>query len=757
MMKKRRKYNFLFLVSMIAVSVTAAIGFSYAAYIYNNMYENQVDFNTGSFSEHFAGGTGTSASPYLIANPDHLRNLQKLNVFGVFSKNTYFRLNDSFTWSGDPLHPIGTEDNPFYSQFEGYGKTITNLEVVGSHTSDVGMFGYTAIGSNLQNFILSAPLIKVNTTDNPSKLSTTNPLAAYLQTDAESLAITLDNSTKKFFTVNKQSIMKDGQTFTIKFTSSDTSLLEWSAAQNRFNVKVPPNAETNKLYAVQLSAQVFAEYNGKIISHTLERWQINVKHDGTVSVASGDVKIGYWKTIYAAANEGAGPHPTYVGFFAGHLDGKASYLGLYGGTAKGNTNGRLEIAGRPARSYSVLIGRTFDDNLNDDANGVLRNKQINLTDANKVDKTFNVVADTNFSQTAFYTNTTNNAVGTGSASEYIGIDTAEQEFMRVYPGNPATKYVQTHTYQEINEDTYETKTSNVLQLSGGLKTYGYFHQAFWGASNGLQASQDAFWFYLSTNAVGSNFFTNTKDYEVTMSVKYTASGSTANNFQILYNFWDPAASGLLAARLESAEWTALSANASANYNPANYPVVQSYNNFNGAVTNPLFEHDITFTMTKTGISFISARRFMFSLGVGSGTKQVTNGSNNNYKKTYYNITDPSTFKLNIVSIDVTFSSLDGNVNRQVFNVDYINNAPTYNTSTEKWTSWNGFANVRANFNVTNTILTLNGGAGVANYRFWRQAGSGTPRVNYSQTTTDTAWKIANTDGYRAGTEVTGGY
>ena len=94
-MKKMNLKTILLLLGSIVTGAAASIGFASAAFIYNQQYQVPVDFNVGRLSTYFEGGNGSKTTPYLIATPDHLRNLQKLNVLGVFGKNTHFRLSST--------------------------------------------------------------------------------------------------------------------------------------------------------------------------------------------------------------------------------------------------------------------------------------------------------------------------------------------------------------------------------------------------------------------------------------------------------------------------------------------------------------------------------------------------------------------------------------------------------------------------------------------------------------------------------------
>ncbi len=89
---------------------------------------------------------GTEDNPYLIQNKNHLYNLAWMQYMGYFNtaldengkptttpliQQKYFKLDvtDSLDMEGMVLPPIGTETFPFYSTFDGNGKTIENLVI----------------------------------------------------------------------------------------------------------------------------------------------------------------------------------------------------------------------------------------------------------------------------------------------------------------------------------------------------------------------------------------------------------------------------------------------------------------------------------------------------------------------------------------------------------------------------------------------------------------------------------------------------
>ena len=92
-----------------------------------------------------------------------------------------------------------------------------------------------------------------------------------------------------------------------------------------------------------------------IINYTLERFAVTLKRDasnGNVSIYQKDKQPLIEKTMWfegtdTSNNSYTDYHETYIGFFIGHCDGGASYLGLYGGTgtsASETANGLIKLS-----------------------------------------------------------------------------------------------------------------------------------------------------------------------------------------------------------------------------------------------------------------------------------------------------------------------------------------------------------------------------------------------------------------------------
>jgi hypothetical protein len=369
------------------VALSSAV--SLAAYIDLTVFNNSVNYKTESIgSTYFGGGSGTSADPYLLSTPDHLRNLQKLNSLGLFNALTNFNLSADITWSGDPLLPIGSDDMPFDGVFDGKGHRITSLVVNGYQTWDVGMFGYVAITGTLKNFILDKPTVYVGANTSGGSADTTNPLASKLANAAKNLAVPSDSSTGSGYInwtngassatiTGFDTTVTDtaGAAHTITWESSDASLLSYDNNVWTTHATASSSNPTTDLYPVMLTARVYGETDGKVSAYTLERYQVNVLGNGTITAAratlsGSDVTIetGIYKTIWPLDGTGGTTqyHSIYAGFFCGHLDGYAVFLGLVGGNSYGSsTNAKIVVSGRTALSNSSLIGRSRGDDVRD--------------------------------------------------------------------------------------------------------------------------------------------------------------------------------------------------------------------------------------------------------------------------------------------------------------------------------------------------------------------------------------------------------
>jgi hypothetical protein len=578
----------LFGVAFIALDSALALA-AYVALTWD-AFNNNTTTETLSW-KYFSGGSGTSSDPYLIKTPDNLRNLQKLNSLGLFNSQTSFQLgsyyNNTIEWSGDPLLPIGTDDQPFEGVFDGNGVTINGLVVNGYNTWDIGMFGYVSITGTVKNFFLDHPIIYVGSNSDGGHADTTNPLN-FLESKAQQLAtpqprgsssgLTWVNGTSSSTITGLDTQVSgsiDGKTvtFDIKWSSSDTALLSFDSTSSSWvthatSTSQNPDAD---IYTAMLTGQVYATVNGNVAPYTLERYEVSILGNGLIS--DGTVKItgttteeikGIFKTIWPldSNNSTTQFHSINVGFFCGHLDGNASYLGLVGGnTLSSSANGAIVVSGRIAQSSSSLVGRCRGDDIRDGTGSNQFGHTYNFMQAPETDWTAYSGPDGNVFNDLydFSDQISNMQYLTGDYGTGTGTDV--YKYMRIYPGAEHMTNLET-TYPGI----FESTGVNALRLNAGVcggaytKPYAYH---FSDSSNGKYYYQfgtsqtryyvpnnkycnlntvyqygiaNAFWVYCKgDDADIVNTILGRNQFTINFRIVYIANGSTGNAWQILYN------------------------------------------------------------------------------------------------------------------------------------------------------------------------------------------------------------------------------
>lgn len=385
----------------LALSLTAAFSFfamvfslggiTLAAYLnaIEAEYSNKIDFkDLGKYFNGVSTDSNTGKTTYQISNADQLRNLQMLVSLGLFDENDIFNLTSDFTWSGTAMAPIGSDDMPFNSTFNGCGHTITGLQIACSDGRDAGLFGYTSITSEVKNLILASPTITVTKNSNGNTEISGSPVEAVLSSAAKGMpdiafsengqpvdgSITVINdsdksqSTIKGFPKTVRDI--NGNSYEVIYESSDEKLIQPQNDGSFITLKTESAISTFDLFAGTITAKVGFIIDDRFGYYVLERYQFNVTGGGLVSTATVtigedqnavDYSAGAFKTIHSQIRE----HSTYTGFFIGHCDGKANHLGLYGGTRASDSHGKI-VVNSPSRTsvYSArtLIGMTRTDN-----------------------------------------------------------------------------------------------------------------------------------------------------------------------------------------------------------------------------------------------------------------------------------------------------------------------------------------------------------------------------------------------------------
>ena len=459
-------------------------------------------------------------------------------------------------------------------------------------------------------------------------------------------------------------------------------------------------------------------------------------------------------------------HQTYVGFFIGHLDGAASYLGMYGGnSASIDTNGIINVDGRPVKSSSCLIGRSREDNPLDNT---AKNKYNKVFDFTQMSKFYDVI-NTNRISSISYTNLTRNsytkqnekaiAITDALTEETNVTGTKTSDFLRIYPSVNPVKEV-------VNQEDNEITNSGYLQLSQGLGagTMSNYEEKAYGSYKNVTARNifvdNGIWLWSTVNKMADNFLQtivgSSKPFEISFRIKYKYnSQSTKNKFQILFNAYNPTRTASIAFGLGDkncpatlyARWAPLDNPSYVNSNGTQF---YESDNYKLTSSDSIQETKISFEVDSSKTPFNNLGSFSLNssdfnrsyyptccLGVGNDVvSNDTNGDitvkqDDKYElgpetgKDYFFYTkyncDP--FTLDIYELELTFTSKDGNVSNVVNFVDYLSSftaadpgnnttqSPSYNETT--WTNWDTDSRVKINFTVADAVKTA------LTYQFYR--------------------------------------
>ena len=409
-MKKFNKFK-AYISSVITLLVSSLVisfvAFTYAAYLNHESHKHTINVNF-DYKAYFGEGSDVDNKIYTISTAEHLRNLSKLVAIGTFTKEYTFILANDINYTeteSDPLMPIGSDDTPFYSTFDGRGHTISNLIVVGVDTADVGMFGYVANGATIKNYFLENPIVTARGTFEASSYLNDGFLNRSRNLLYEKFGKAL---------IDKISIVPDSfVTGTVNgVADSKIGFKNFSFngldAFSQYNPQIyisksvvtPDNASSsyNSIFTLNtdltesqyFTVEIYVE--GLVVNdngenyysrYTLERFKIYLYVDKDdpnnkyFIYNPSDVNV-YKKTIeteptYSSVGSQTtfyyNRHVVYAGIVCGHLDGNAEYIGVINGTLKGDN--------RPIRSNSILIGKRIDD---DDISNISK-EHINFADS----------------------------------------------------------------------------------------------------------------------------------------------------------------------------------------------------------------------------------------------------------------------------------------------------------------------------------------------------------------------------------------
>ena len=131
-------------VIMASIAIFAASTLSWL--VAGSPLEFPNNFGGSAKPAYFATGDGSKDNPYIISNPVHLYNLAWLQYLGYFNLGGYinngraqsfFKMDfegTNLNMNGLAVPPIGTREYPFIGNFDGNGKTISNIVVSNSKT-----------------------------------------------------------------------------------------------------------------------------------------------------------------------------------------------------------------------------------------------------------------------------------------------------------------------------------------------------------------------------------------------------------------------------------------------------------------------------------------------------------------------------------------------------------------------------------------------------------------------------------------------
>lgn len=101
----------------------------------------------------FAGGSGTTEDPYLVATAEHLNNVRD-QLDAHFRQTAHINLGVAPWHEGEGWTPIGDASNNFTGNFDGNGYIIRNLTINRPSASNQGLFGNTR-NASLHNIQLT--------------------------------------------------------------------------------------------------------------------------------------------------------------------------------------------------------------------------------------------------------------------------------------------------------------------------------------------------------------------------------------------------------------------------------------------------------------------------------------------------------------------------------------------------------------------------------------------------------------------------
>lgn len=349
---------------------------------------------------YFQKGTGTASDPYVIARPDHMYNLSRLQNLGVFGpdREWHFSLgydipdvagSDLFFYDNNnnivpyldmsqtSISAIGSEGMPFYGIFKGNNKEIYGL-TVNCGPEDAGVFGYTYSGSSVSDVYFNNLTITdhgysteesvfyvgggLDITDSLMSFKGQDIVVdqAYDFTDSDGtlldqtfsisfpkkvdgISYSLRSSSEYFSIVNDKS--GTGASISINRPTSSTDL-DPSCIENNTVFLAQAKGRLNTRFSLIATKYVNAITYSKVLSTYTVSFFNTLPAVNNRSISLEIVHDGGSTSSYA--------HGTNIGFLIGHCDGTCKNGFVYNGTFKMNNSAAREKMNQ--ESETGLIG-----------------------------------------------------------------------------------------------------------------------------------------------------------------------------------------------------------------------------------------------------------------------------------------------------------------------------------------------------------------------------------------------------------------
>lgn len=731
------------LISSIIVSF---ISFSYAAYLNYEIHNHTITVNM-DYSSYFSPSSDSKNNTYVIETAEQLNNLSKLVAMGVFGPQHTFKLGDDidYSQSNEALIPIGSDDTPFYSTFDGQGFKISNLKVVGEDVADVGMFGYVANGATIKNFLLESPTIYVDGTYSTSSYTTdpyvirnSNPFRKKFGTDLYELGKSISlkpndgtNNATDYFTnftikyaepanaelknfqiktyVNKAGIVNstDANGYTFSLDSNYKGDSQYFTIEVYIEGLIKDEASNNYYYSryslekIKVYLEVNKDQNGTVKSKGFVKDPENI-HVYKKTIESTPQHIVTDKT-YNYYNQ----HVVYAGIVVGHLDGKAEYIGVKTGTILANN--------RPYRSNSILIGKKIDD----DDISTLSREHVNFTLNTQIGSSLNFEGPDKSSSSNIDFNTNNKYITnvyTGGA--YGFTDAAlNSDYLKIYgeQGQTSDDANNLKLITLTNKDTNES--TRFLSFRNSMECYHTEGEKPYGSKNLFRTNCISMWITKDSASGLSNvinsLLSESGDFYLNFSFDYILCDNKFSDISVESNAkLKVMASTKKKARTRLSDYYSYSTDAGTTvkngttyYNAKTVPIGQSKSGIAGYIDNSIEDSPLSFKKedVKDCSSSIDITEFSQK---DIKHKDISIISNTGLFQWDYSVrqrtpifclgldlsacVNDQKIAFNLYNFTVTLSSINGNYSSEPLTVDYYTGTPTYAGGT--WSNWPKYSN-----------------------------------------------------------------